>query len=78
MPDTATRALDTFPRLLFYHAQVRGNKVAMRERIWASGNPGPGPMSPTASAPWRADSQRLASSVATTSPSSATTVPIFT
>ncbi len=39
MPDTATRALDTFPRLLFYHAQVRGNKVAMREKdlgIWQS------------------------------------------
>jgi long-chain acyl-CoA synthetase len=39
MPDTASRALDTFPRLLFYHAQVRGNKVAMREKdlgIWQS------------------------------------------
>ena len=39
MPDTASRALDTFPRLLFYHAQVRGQKVAMREKdlgIWQS------------------------------------------
>ncbi len=39
MPDTASRALDTFPRLLFYHAQVRGNQVAMREKdlgIWQS------------------------------------------
>ncbi|MBI2307191.1 MAG: AMP-binding protein [Rhodocyclales bacterium] len=39
MPDTASRALDTFPRLLFYHAQVRGERVAMREKdlgIWQS------------------------------------------
>ncbi|MDQ5907543.1 MAG: long-chain acyl-CoA synthetase, partial [Pseudomonadota bacterium] len=39
MPDTASRALDTFPRLLFYHAQVRGDKIAMREKdlgIWQS------------------------------------------
>ncbi len=39
MPDTASQALDTFPRLLFHHAQVRGNKVAMREKdlgIWQS------------------------------------------
>ncbi|MBK8523400.1 MAG: AMP-binding protein [Betaproteobacteria bacterium] len=39
MPESATRALDTFPRLLFYHAQVRGAKAAMREKdlgIWQS------------------------------------------
>jgi long-chain acyl-CoA synthetase len=38
MPEmAASRALDTFPRLLFYHAQVRGEKSAMREKdlgIW--------------------------------------------
>ncbi len=38
MPEMAdSRALDTFPRLLFYHAQVRGEKSAMREKdlgIW--------------------------------------------
>ena len=39
MPEMATRALDTFPRLVFYHAQVRGDKIAMREKdlgIWQS------------------------------------------
>ena len=38
MPETASsQALDTFPRLLLEHAQVRGGKVAMREKdlgIW--------------------------------------------
>ena len=37
----ASRAVDTFPRLLFYHAQVRGAKTAMREKdlgIWQSWN----------------------------------------
>jgi len=38
MPAMASsRATDTFPRLLFYHAQVRGEKTAMREKdlgIW--------------------------------------------
>ncbi len=38
MPEmAASRALDTFPRLLFYHAQVRGEKSSMREKdlgIW--------------------------------------------
>jgi long-chain acyl-CoA synthetase len=38
MPEMASaRALDSFPRLLFYHAQVRGEKPAMREKdlgIW--------------------------------------------
>jgi long-chain acyl-CoA synthetase len=40
MPEMASsRAGDTFPRLLFYHAQVRGSKTAMREKylgIWQS------------------------------------------
>lgn len=40
MPEMASsRAGDTFPRLLFYHAQVRGAKTAMREKhlgIWQS------------------------------------------
>lgn len=39
MPEMASRALDTFPRLLFYHAEVRAAKVAMREKdlgIWQS------------------------------------------
>ena len=39
MPELASRALDTFPRLLFFHAQTRGDKVAMREKdlgIWQS------------------------------------------
>ena len=40
MPEMASsRAGDTFPRLLFYHAQVRANKTAMREKhlgIWQS------------------------------------------
>ncbi|MFZ2854489.1 MAG: AMP-binding protein [Rhodocyclaceae bacterium] len=40
MPEMASsRATDTFPRLLFYHAQVRGEKTAMREKylgIWQS------------------------------------------
>ena len=38
MPEMASaKALDTFPRLLMDHAQVRGNKPAMREKdlgIW--------------------------------------------
>ena len=38
MPELAsTQALDTFPRLLFHHAQVRASKTAMREKdlgIW--------------------------------------------
>ncbi|MBI4741557.1 MAG: AMP-binding protein [Betaproteobacteria bacterium] len=38
MPEMASsRALDTFPRLLSYHAQVRGDRPAMREKdlgIW--------------------------------------------
>jgi len=40
MPEMASsRAGDTFPRLLFYHSQVRGEKTAMREKhlgIWQS------------------------------------------
>jgi long-chain acyl-CoA synthetase len=35
----SSRAMDTFPRLLFYHAQTRGDKTAMREKdlgIWQS------------------------------------------
>ncbi|MBK8401833.1 MAG: AMP-binding protein [Propionivibrio sp.] len=40
MPEMASsRAMDTFPRLLFHHAQVRGSKTAMREKdlgIWQS------------------------------------------
>ena len=40
MPEMASsRATDTFPRLLFHHAQVRGQKTAMREKdlgIWQS------------------------------------------
>jgi long-chain acyl-CoA synthetase len=40
MPEMASsRAGDTFPRLLFYHGQVRGDKTAMREKhlgIWQS------------------------------------------
>jgi len=39
MPVTASEALDTFPRLLFHHARVRGERVAMREKdlgIWQS------------------------------------------
>ena len=38
MPEMASsRAMDTFPRLLFYHSQERGTKTAMREKdlgIW--------------------------------------------
>ena len=40
MPEMASsKATDTFPRLLYYHAQVRGDKTAMREKdlgIWQS------------------------------------------
>ncbi|MBN9423231.1 MAG: long-chain fatty acid--CoA ligase [Candidatus Accumulibacter sp. 66-26] len=40
MPELgSSRAMDTFPRLLFYHAQTRGEKTAMREKdlgIWQS------------------------------------------
>jgi len=40
MPEMASsRAMDTFPRLLFFHANVRGEKTAMREKdlgIWQS------------------------------------------
>ncbi len=40
MPDVgSTRAMDTFPRLLFFHARTRGQKTAMREKdlgIWQS------------------------------------------
>lgn len=40
MPELgSSRAMDTFPRLLFYHAQARGEKTAMREKdlgIWQS------------------------------------------
>ncbi len=42
MPELASgRALDTFPRLLFHHAQVRAEKTAMREKdlgIWQCWN----------------------------------------
>ena len=38
MPEMASsRAMDTFPRLLFHHSQERGTKTAMREKdlgIW--------------------------------------------
>ncbi|MDA0191768.1 MAG: AMP-binding protein, partial [Proteobacteria bacterium] len=40
MPDVgSTRAMNTFPRLLFFHARTRGQKTAMREKdlgIWQS------------------------------------------
>lgn len=36
-----TQAIDTFPRLLFHHARIRGDKIAMREKslgIWQCWN----------------------------------------